>query len=317
MNYFVTPLLQRLSEVTDFNYMYDWMLSSYWLPVGLGIFYLSFVHGGRRIVKTPYNFNTFNTWWNVGLVVFSFVGAYHCWPRLIELLMAKEVSDINPNTENYIYKSYANKLSDPSTWSPAFKRNVFKKPDGSYALQGSWDTATCVFHEDAYRRNAIGYINLLFVFSKIPELVDTFLLVLQRKKIIFLHWYHHTSVLLYCWQAWTSPNATLLWFSTINMTVHTVMYTYYFLACIGIRPGKIAPFITGSQIIQMIIGFIANAYALYHDKYSGKGCDTNLTHNYLFMIMYVSYGVLFSNFFIRRYIMTPPPRTASGSKKVD
>lgn len=315
MNTFVTPLLQRLAEHTDFDGMYDWMRTHYSVPIGLGLIYLSIVHIGRRFVKTPYDYNTFNAWWNVGLVVFSFVGAWHCWPRLLELLFAKEISNIDPNHHNYFYQ-YGNALNDPSSWSPAMKRNVFQKPDGSYALRGGYDTAVCVFHEDTYRRNALGYLNLLFVFSKIPELVDTVLLVLQKKKIIFLHWYHHTSVLLYCWQAWTSPNATLLWFSTINLSVHTCMYMYYFLACMGLRPACIAPFITGSQIIQMIIGFVGNSYALYHYKYSGKGCDTDLVHSYFFLLMYLSYGILFSNFFLRRYIFSPAKRNAAG-KKID
>lgn len=315
MSYMVTPLLQRLAEVTDFDGMYLWMSNNYWVPVVLGLFYLSVVHIGRRYVVKPYDFNTFNSWWNVGLVVFSFVGAWHCWPRLLELLFSKEISNIDPNLKNSFYQ-YGNALNDPSSWSPAMRRNIVTKADGTYALRGGFDTATCVFHEDLYRRNALGFLNLLFVFSKIPELMDTFLLVFQKKKIIFLHWYHHTSVLLYCWQAWASPNTTLLWFSTINLSVHTVMYFYYFLATIGLRPGIIAPFITGSQIIQMIIGFAANFYALYHFMYSGKGCDTNLAHSYLFLLMYVSYGILFSNFFLRRYILSPAKRNASG-KKID
>jgi elongation of very long chain fatty acids protein 6 len=64
----------------------------------------------------------------------------------------------------------------------------------------------------------------LFCLSKIPELVDTVLLVLQvrplvkdtvrcwnpkpltissqKKDVIFLHWYHHAVTLMYCWIAW-------------------------------------------------------------------------------------------------------------------
>jgi hypothetical protein len=41
----------------------------------------------------------------------------------------------------------------------------------------------------------------LFCFSKIPELGDTVLLTVKCKKVRFLQWYHHTTVMLFCWLA--------------------------------------------------------------------------------------------------------------------
>ena len=44
-------------------------------------------------------------------------------------------------------------------------------------------------------------------------------------QVIFLHWFHHVTVLLYCWHAYTAtPAATGLWFAAMNYTVHSVMY---------------------------------------------------------------------------------------------
>ena len=34
--------------------------------------------------------------------------------------------------------------------------------------------------------------------SKVPETIDTLFIVLRRQPLIFLHWYHHASVLVYC-----------------------------------------------------------------------------------------------------------------------
>ena len=42
-----------------------------------------------------------------------------------------------------------------------------------------------------YQRDAVGTWVSLFVYSKIPELFDTLFLILQKKRVPFLHWFHH------------------------------------------------------------------------------------------------------------------------------
>lgn len=44
----------------------------------------------------------------------------------------------------------------------------------------------------------------MFAFSKIAELGDTLFLVLRKRPVIFLHWYHHAVVLIYCWHSGSS-----------------------------------------------------------------------------------------------------------------
>ena len=36
----------------------------------------------------------------------------------------------------------------------------------------------------------------LVISSQIPELLDTVFLVLQKKRVIFLHWFHHVTVMM-------------------------------------------------------------------------------------------------------------------------
>jgi hypothetical protein len=44
----------------------------------------------------------------------------------------------------------------------------------------------------------------LFILSKFPELVDKFFIVARRRPLLFLHWYHHVAVLLYCWHSYAT-----------------------------------------------------------------------------------------------------------------
>ena len=73
------------------------------------------------------------------------------------------------------------------------------------------------------------------VLTKFPELLDTVFLVLQKRGVIFLHWFHHATVLLYCWHAFQFAVATALWYVSMNLCMHSLRYLYYFLMAVGVR----------------------------------------------------------------------------------
>ena len=62
----------------------------------------------------------------------------------------------------------------------------------------------CLNPQDTYRSGITGLWILRFIQSKFPELFDTFFVVVNKKLLIFLHWYHHITV----WRLLIS----LLWF---------------------------------------------------------------------------------------------------------
>ncbi len=44
--------------------------------------------------------------------------------------------------------------------------------------------------------------------------------MLRKKPLIFLHWYHHVTVLLYCWHSYYEQTTYGLYFIAMNYTVH-------------------------------------------------------------------------------------------------
>ena len=144
---------------------------------------------------------------------------------------------------------------------------------------------------------------LLFVLSKIVELGDTAFIVLRKTPLNFLHWYHHTTVLLYCaWSSAASP-AISTWSGAANYTVHSIMYSYYTLKAAGMRvPRWVAQVITILQLAQFVLGLATMITALIQ-KTGGVECDASYAFIYFGLAMYVSYLVLFLNFFYHRYIV--------------
>ncbi|XP_045042990.2 very long chain fatty acid elongase 6 [Desmodus rotundus] len=140
-----------------------------------------------------------------------------------------------------------------------------------------------------------------FVLSKAPELGDTIFIILRKQKLIFLHWYHHITVLLYSWYSYKDMVAGGGWFMTMNYSVHAVMYSYYALRAAGFRVSrKFAMFITLFQITQMLMGCVINYLVFYwmqHDQ-----CHSHFQNIFWSSLMYLSYLVLFCHFFFEAYI---------------
>ena len=73
---------------------------------------------------------------------------------------------------------------------------------------------------------ASGFWTVAFVLSKPLELFDTVFIVLRKKPLIFLHWYHHVTVLLFCWHSYAHRSPNALWFVAMN---------YRFVVCNSTR----------------------------------------------------------------------------------
>ena len=138
---------------------------------------------------------------------------------------------------------------------------------------------------------------LLFIASKVWEFGDTALLVLRKRPVIFLHWYHHMSVLMLSCFIGGRNSPLRRVFANVNSGIHAVMYTYYAFASAGIRSPKfVSMTITSAQLLQMVIGVYVCIDSLnscnFHENSSA----------YFSLIIYFSYLVLFANFFYYAYM---------------
>ncbi len=149
--------------------------------------------------------------------------------------------------------------------------------------------------------NVSSFWTWLFIVSKAPELGDTVFVVLRKQKLIFLHWYHHITVLLFTWYSYADEASAGRWYIDMNYVVHALMYSYYAVRALGFRvPRNIAMIITISQIVQMILGTFVTYYA-YYSKFNNKNCMISYSTVYAGILMYISYFLLFAYFFINSY----------------
>ena len=178
-----------------------------------------------------------------------------------------------------------------------------------YVREYGWLQSTCQITEKL--DNTAWAWLCLFVFSKLPELGDTFFIVARKSKLPFLHWYHHMTVFIYSFYICAYPHSGMLWYAGMNFAVHALMYTYYTLKALKIHvPRQCAIFITVCQLTQMLVGVVLTIVSYVLITY-GYACDTTKTDLYFSMGIYGSYMVLFANFFYQSYLKPKPKAKAS------
>lgn len=168
--------------------------------------------------------------------------------------------------------------------------------------ENGWVASVC--SDTTYLDGASGVWMSAFVYSKFFELIDTVFLILNKREVIFLHWFHHLTVLLYCWHAYSLAASSGLWFATMNYCVHSIMYFYYFLMVFkGIQPliRPIAPLITCIQLSQMVGGIAVNIQAAMTMQ-AGEPCAVHPSTWKLGLGMYVCYFILFAMLFYDKFI---------------
>jgi elongation of very long chain fatty acids protein 6 len=173
----------------------------------------------------------------------------------------------------------------------------------------TFEESICDSAHSYFGAGAAGLSVQLFILSKLPELFDTAFVILRKKPLIFLHWYHHITVLLYCWNSYVTESGSGIYFVAMNYTVHAVMYMYYYLHAIKALPKWFKSWIvTSLQIVQMIIGTCIVSASLYYYRYGGEKyapgeCNNNPSNVIAGVVIYSSYLYLFLDYALRRFLL--------------
>jgi elongation of very long chain fatty acids protein 6 len=169
---------------------------------------------------------------------------------------------------------------------------------GSYCHNGNY-----------YTDPLTGYWGWMFVMSKAPELGDTLFLILRKRPVIFMHWYHHALTFVYAQITYVETQAWCRWSLALNLTVHTIMYFYFGVRALNIKtPRYVAKFITTIQIVQFVISCAIFSHLVYiQTTGSVANCASSWNVLSIGALMYLSYLYLFGQFFYNAYIAKRHP----------
>ncbi|KAI9276586.1 ELO family [Sporodiniella umbellata] len=161
--------------------------------------------------------------------------------------------------------------------------------------------------EDAWTQELelLYYLNYLV---KYYELIDTVFLVLKKKKLEFLHYFHHSMTMALCYTQLVG-RTTVSWVPIVlNLTVHVLMYYYYFRTGSGAKIWW-KKYLTTMQITQFVIDLVviyACTYSYYAFTYNkslpnfGTCAGTESAAAFGSSIL-TSYLFLFINFYRMTY----------------
>eukprot|EP00058_Branchiostoma_floridae_P003280 XP_002588768.1 hypothetical protein BRAFLDRAFT_125629 [Branchiostoma floridae] len=264
----------------------------------------------RRLMKRrePFRLRLPLVLWNTGLAVFSILGALRTNVTLTHIILQK----------GFLF-SVCEPLYGPDT--------VTGLRAAAYSINHAYSISKVRTFPDV--------LKITYTISKVVEFGDTFFIVLRKQPLILLHWYHHVSVCMFNWYAYSELAGPVGYFVAMNYTVHAVMYSYFAVRAAGYRlprtlsmaitvlqssqmvgeltdggrlPRTLSMAITVLQSSQMVGGLLIGGYA--HLTYqSGEACHWSDFASLLCVAMYGSYLVLFLHFFVKSYVSkTPRPK---------
>ena len=104
----------------------------------------------------------------------------------------------------------------------------------------------------------------------------------------------------------------------MNYIVHFIMYAYYAIRANGQIPIPkfVNKCVTIIQLSQMVLGVVFNAITI-RAFLKGITCGTDTFKIQVSILIYVSYGVLFANFFYQTYLKPKGRGQAKGNPELE
>lgn len=131
--------------------------------------------------------------------------------------------------------------------------NAFQVFSSHYQQYG-WNATYCD-QDGSFWASGNGTWAIIFYLSKYWEFIDTWILVLKGKKPSFLQLYHHAGIVLTMWGGVVTQAPWLSIVVMLNSTIHTFMYTYFFIKTISPKTEiRAARYLTTLQILQFFTG---------------------------------------------------------------
>jgi len=175
-----------------------------------------------------------------------------------------------------------------------------------------------ICHTKAWTARLEFYYMINYAF-KYWEFVDTFFLVIKKKPLAFLHVFHHAATMLLTYTQ-LGGRTSVSWVPiTLNLTVHVLMYYYYFMASAGYKIWW-KKYLTSLQIAQFVIdlGVVYFAsYSYFTTEYFPNAptmgtCAGSEGAAVMGCGLLTSYLLLFIAFYQRTYQSNKPARKAAA-----
>jgi len=159
----------------------------------------------------------------------------------------------------------------------------------------------------------------IYYLSKFPELLDTVIIVLKKKPLLFLHVYHHAVVFILPWLWMTETLGFASFGMMFNTFVHIFMYYFFTATSLGVRIWW-KKYITTIQIVQFVCSFAMSVPYLYfmveRGPDGGLTLDTSNCPGWMAWVISATINGSFLVLFINFYRTTYDLRTSDPQKVI-